>query len=211
MSCINVLQGTPTKLFFVAANVGTGAPRTGIVYTEVSVSFKKSTQATFTVKTLAASDFTENGSGVYEILFSATELNTLGSFIYIVNSNFTLAPPAIKQFVGQAFIESAATFTPGSITLSTNVLTGNLIDVQGNAIVGAAVSARTMSAPTILGTNPNIGGVGTDIISARTDSSGFFALEVLQKAIVDITIPRVNYRRTLTVPANSTDMLFTLP
>lgn len=213
MSCIKILQGTPTWLPFIASDVGTGDPRTGILFNQIDVSFKKATDLTFSLKTLtgAPTDFRENGNGVYEILFSSSDLAVLGSFLYVVNGNGALASPAIRQFVGQAFVESSSTFTPGTISLSTNVLTGNLIDLHGNALVGEAVSARVLSAPSILGANPNLGGIGMDLVSTSTDQSGFFALELVQEAVVDITIPVINYRRTLTVPTNSSDLLFTLP
>jgi len=211
MACISVLQSTPTWLPFVAANAGNGAPRTGIVYTQVDVAYKKSVQATFGVKTLLEADFRENGNGVYEILFSAAELDTTGSFIYTVNSNGGLPIPALKQFIGQAFIQSSSQYTPGSIALSTNLLTGNLVNLRGYPLVGEGVSARVLSAPVVMGASPNIGGIGSDMISVVTDSSGFFALEVVQGAEVDIVIPIINYRRTLTVPANQTDKLFELP
>lgn len=213
MSCIKILQGTPTWLPFIAADVGTGDPRTGILFNQIDVSFKKATDPTFSLKALTGppTDFRENGNGVYEILFSGSDLAVLGSFLYAVNGNGALPSPAIRQFVGQAFVESASTFTPGTIALTTNLLTGNLVDLHGNALVGEAISAKVLSAPTILGANPNIGGVGMDLVSAKTDQSGFFALELIQGAVVDITIPVINYRRTLTVPANSTDLLFTLP
>jgi hypothetical protein len=126
----------------------------------------------------------------------------------VVNSTGALPSPALRQYIGQADVETAANYTAGSITLDTNILTGNLIDASGSALSGESVSARILSAPTIMGTTPNIGGVGTDMVSTTTDTSGFFALEVLQGAEVDIVIPSINYRRTLTVPSNTTDSLF---
>lgn len=211
MSCTQVQQGTATWLPFIATDVGTGDPRTGITYTQIDVSYKKSVDSSFTSKVLTGPEFREIGLGVYEILFSLSELDTLGTFIFVVNGNGLLPLPAIKQFVGQAFILSASAYIPGTIALPTNILTGNLIDLGGDALAGEAVSARVLSAPSILGNVPNIGGIGTGQISAVTDAGGFFALEVLQGAVVDITIPVINYRRTLTVPANGTDVLFDIP
>lgn len=212
MSCISILQSTPTWLPVVAADVGTGAPRTGILYNQLDVAYKKSTDVSFQVKTLTGpADFREIGSGVYEVLFSASELDTLGTFLYVVNSNGALPAPAIRQYLGQAFVESSTTYTPGTITLPTNVITGNLIDLSGNALANEAVSARIISAPVVIGSTPNIGGVGTDIVAVQTDAGGFFAIELLRGAVVDIVIPAINYRRTLTVPSNATDNLFDIP
>lgn len=211
MSCTTVLQGTATWLQFVATDTGTGNPRTGIVFSEIDVSYKKSVDSSFSVKVLSGPDFREIGLGVYEVLFSSAELNTLGSFIYVINGNGSLALPAIKQYVGNAFVQSASAYTPGTIALATNVLTGNLVNLSGVALADEAVSARIISAPTIIGTSPNIGSIGTDIVSAQTDTGGFFALEVLQGAVIDVVIPATGFRRTLTVPANGTDVLFDIP
>lgn len=211
MAYLAVLQGTPTWLPFIAIDADTGNPRTGITFTQIDVSYKKSTQATFNVKSLLVSDFRENGGGVYEILFGATELNTEGTFLFLVTGAVPLPLPAIREFIGQAVVQRVEAYSPGGISLNTNTLTGNLVDIKGNALIDVAVSARVLEAPEILGATPNIGGVGTDIISVRTDSNGFFALEVLQNSLIDITIPRIGYRRTLRVPANVTDKLFVLP
>ena len=213
MSCIKILQGTPTWLPFIAADVGTGDPRTGILFNQIDVSFKKYGDPSFSLKVLSGppTDFRENGNGVYEILFSATELAVLGSFLYVVNGNGALPTPDIRQFVGQAYVESSGSYVPGTIALPTNTLTGNLINLHGGALAGEAVSARIVSAPSIEGASPNIGGVSMDVISTVTDQSGFFALEVLQGAVIDVVIPVINYRRTLTVPSNSSDKLFEIP
>lgn len=211
MAYIAILQGTATWLPFIASDVNTGLPRTGILFNQIDVSLKKSTQSIFQAKAITGPEFRENGSGVYEVLFSNTDLNTIGSFLYIVNSNVVLPLPAIRQFIGQAVVQSSSTYTPGTISLPTNLLTGNLIDLSGQPLIGEAVSARIMAAPTILGSTPNIGGVASDIVATKTDSGGFFALEVLQRSIIDVTIPVINYRRTLTVPANSTNILFDIP
>jgi hypothetical protein len=212
MSCIPVLQNTAEWLPFTATDVGTGAARTGVLYTQVTVSYKKAGDVAFSLKTLTgASDFREIGLGVYEINFSGLELDTLGTFIFVVNSNGALPAPALNQYVGLAEVQAAAAYTPGTITLATNILTGNLVGLDGNGLSGESVTAKILSAPNIMGTLPNLGGVGTDMVSAVTDSGGFFALEILQEAVVDIVIPAINYRRTLTVPANSTDSLFDIP
>jgi hypothetical protein len=211
VSYISILQGTATWLPFIATDANTGTPRTGITYDQVDVSYKKSNQSSFQVKTLLSTDFRENGSGVYEIYFSSSEVNTVGSFLYVVNSNSVLPLPPIKQAIGQAAVETSSSYTPGTISLDTNVLTGNLVDLQGNPLIGESASARLLQAPAILGIDPNIGGVGTQIISAKTDQSGFFALELVQGSVVDIVIPAINYRRTLTVPSNPTDKLFEIP
>lgn len=211
MAYTAVLQGTPTWLPMIALDANTGSPRTGITFNQVDVSFKKSSQATFQAKVIGSGDFRENGSGVYEVLFSGSELNVIGTFLYIINSNNTLPLPAIRQVIGEAVIQSSSTYTPGTITLDTNILTGNLVDLRSDPMVGESVSARVLEAPAIIGVSPNRGGIGTQIISTKTDQSGFFALEVIRGSIIDVVIPSINYRRTLTVPNNASDRLFDIP
>lgn len=212
MSCIPVLQNTAEWLPFTATDVGTGDARTGVLFSQVTVSYKKSTDTSFTLKALTGpADFREIGLGVYEINFSGLELDTLGTFIFVVNSNGALPAPVLNQYVGLAEVQAAAAYTPGTITLSTNIITGNLVGLSGSALADEAVSARIISAPTVIGTLPNLGGVGTNTVSTQTDSGGFFALELIQGAVVDIVIPATGYRRTLTVPANGTDVLFDIP
>jgi hypothetical protein len=206
----DVTQSVETWLPFTALDAGTGTPRTGIVFSEIDVQIKKASDAALSSKTITAPEFRELGSGVYEVLYSAADLSEIGSFLFVINSNGALAPPAIQQYVGLANVIEA-TVASSSVTLDTNILTGNVIDGSGNPVQGASVSARVLSAPTINVTSPEIGGVTTSIVSAQTDAAGFFALEVLQTAQVDISIPKINYRRTLTVPSNSTDNLFTIP
>lgn len=212
MSCLQILQSTATWIsFYVIDNDVTADPRTGILYTEIDVSYKKYGDTSFTNKVLTGvADFREIGVGVYEVSFSAAELDTLGSFVFIINGNGTLAAPPVRQVLGQAVVVAAAAYTPGTITLSTNVLTGNIVDLQGTPVANVGVNAIVLSLPTVMGVTPNTGGITNSLVSAVTDASGFFALEVLQGAVIDISISKVNYRRTLTVPANSTDILFEL-
>lgn len=211
MSVIDVVQNSATWLPFVATDIGTGNPRLGITFSQIDLVFKKATETSFTAKGLTSPEFREVGLGVYEVLFSASDFDTLGSFIYAVNGGATLPAPSIKQFVGRADVKAVGSVSPGQISLPTNILTGNLIGLNSSPLVGEAVSARVLSAPNVIGSTPNLGGIGTDIVSAQTDSGGFFALEVLQGAVIEVVIPVVNYRRTLTVPGNTTDLLFDIP
>jgi len=212
MACVQVQQGVATWLTYLAHDVNTGDPRTGITFNQVDVSFKKAGDLIFTLKVMTALDFREIGQGVYEVLFSTSELNTVGSFLYVINGNGGLPAPAVRQFIGQAYVVASSAYTPGTVSLPTNVITGNIVDLRGVAVQDAAVSARVLAAPSIQGlVSPNIAGVTSDLISARTDAAGFFALELIQNSVVDITIPRINYRRTLTVPDNTTDTLWDIP
>src|SRR5678810_243796 len=54
-------------------------PVTGLTDTDVSCQYRKAGAGSFTAKTITGV-FAEIGSGVYTILFTAAELDTLGSF-----------------------------------------------------------------------------------------------------------------------------------
>ena len=211
MSFIIVTRDTPTWLIFVASDVDTGDPRTGIIYSQINCYYKKANQAGFQSKTLSGSNFRECGYGVYEIQFSASDLSTDGSFVYMVESNLSLPNPPLRRFVSQTYVQDIATITPDVIILPIEVIYGNLITLRGDPISGASVSARIVSSPYIIGTSPDIGGIGTDLLATTTNELGFFSLELIQGSVVDIVIPAIKYRRTLTVPSNGSDRLFDIP
>jgi hypothetical protein len=204
---IEIAQNTATWLPFFAQDAN--GVVTGITYAQVIVSYKKAGGLALVSKTLSSTgSFREIGQGFYEISFTAAELNTLGTFAWIVSSNGLLATP-IKTDFQLGTIVPVTSYSDSRVSLPTNTLTGSLIDLSGKPLVGIAVSAKLLSLPEVLGST-TLAGVCTDLISVKSDTEGFFALEVLQGATVDISIPRINYRRSLVVPANTTDELFTL-
>lgn len=143
--------------------------------------------------------FKEVGSGVYTIEFTATELDTLGSFIFKVNG------ASIQQFVGVADVVAQGQAT-SSVSLETCIISGHVLDVAGKPIPNATVSARILGAPAISG----VVGLGEDRAYAVTNSSGEFFIELVRLAYVDITISKMNYRRQLTVPNQASANLFTI-
>ena len=139
----------------------------------------------------------EIGSGVYTLEFTATELDTLGNFIYKVNG------ATIIQFVDTTVVVAAGqATTPTSV--STCIISGHVFDLAGNAIQNATVSARVLGAPSVTG----VVGLGDSTVYARTDSNGEFFLELVRLATVDIVISKMNYRRQLTVPNAASALLF---
>lgn len=57
---------------------------TGVAYTAVTVEYAKEGDSSFTEKTLASEDWDEIGNGIYNISFTAAELDTKGKFIFNV-------------------------------------------------------------------------------------------------------------------------------
>jgi len=201
---IPVQQAVLAWLPFKAVNATDGAARAGITFDQITVTYKKASDRDFGSKSILVTDFRENGGGYYEIAFSAAELNTPGTLLYLVSGG-TLPAPAINPYLGKAAV------IPATVTLGMNALTGYLVDLNGQALVNESISARVLSAPALVGTTPNRGGIGSGLISAKSDQNGFFVLEIAQGAVVDVVISAVNYRRTLTVPASATSKLFEIP
>jgi hypothetical protein len=139
----------------------------------------------------------EVGSGVYEVEFTATELDTLGSFIYKVTG------ATIEQYVEVVDVV-AATQPTTPTSLDTCLITGHVFDVAGNPIANATVSAKILAPPSLSGEV----GLGNSRVSVKTDASGEFFLELVRLAYVDITISSMNYRRQLTVPNSASVNLF---
>jgi hypothetical protein len=64
-----------------------GVPITGLTDTDVTVNYQKQDQTGLTLKSLSPSNWIEIGQGLYNISFTATELNTEGDFIYPVTGS----------------------------------------------------------------------------------------------------------------------------
>lgn len=174
-------------------------PVTGIVYSAVTVKYRKEGGSSFTTKSIGATDFAEIGSGVYTIKFTAAELNTVGSFVITVTSASIDQSVTICQVI-------PTTQTSVSISLETCVVFGYIADLSGNPLEGVAVSARVLGMPSI---EQNIAAVTDDLVSVKTDANGEFFLPLVRLADVEIFIPAVNYRRTLVVPNADSANLFT--
>lgn len=144
--------------------------------------------------------FEEIGDGVYVIEFTEDELDTLGSFTVKITGG------TIAQFVTIASIIEG-TVEDEETTISVCEIVGNVRDVGGNPVANATVAARILGFPTILS---NAVVLTDDVISAVTNSNGDFSLELAVGAMVDITIPRTNYRRQLVVPNQESINLFTI-
>jgi hypothetical protein len=59
-------------------------PKNGVLYSDVTVMYRKNGQTSFTVKSLLAGEWTEVGDGLYRLTFTSTELDAAGSFRYLL-------------------------------------------------------------------------------------------------------------------------------
>lgn len=156
------------------------------------------------VQTLAGGTdgtFINIGNGFYTVVLSAGNLDTTGS-MYI-----QLRGPTIRPALESVLVIDSLPVTPPTVTVpGTTLITGVVSTLAGNLASGISVIAKTLSVPSISG------GVAAtvDAIYTKTDSNGQFVLKLLTGSQVDILIPAVNFRRTITVPASSAN-LFSMP
>jgi hypothetical protein len=176
----------------------TSAPVTGIAYTAVTCQFRKE-GGSFASKSLTNLNFTELGNGVYTIGFTTAELNTLGSFVVVVQGASIDQSTTVAQIVAVPVSSTAP-------TVQTCTLTGSVTDLSGNPQPGIAVTAVPLGKPSIEQYSVALTDTG---VSVTTDANGVFFITLARLADVEIFIPAVNYRRLITVPNTSSANLFT--
>jgi len=182
-----------------------GVPATGLVDTDVTAALKKATDSAFVAFTLTGVNFTELGAGFYEVLLADTDTSVLGN-LYLRISGGT-----IKTALEVAFVLAIVPATPPVVTPPATVaIFGYLYGPDAVPEPGVSVTARILGAPTLL--HPGTSGilVSQGLVSATTDSDGFFTLQLISGSTVDIFISAANYRRTLLVPSTSAN-LFDIP
>lgn len=172
---------------------------TGITYDEVTVNYYKEGDVGWTNKVMTGADLNEIGDGVYRIGFSALELDTLGSFIYRVISTVNDAAPYIKEVDVVSETSSVV-----AVDVDSCSIWGHIVALDTTPFQDAAVSANLVSVPEVL----NLAGISSTIISVKTNSEGYFIINLPRLAMVTITIPSINYIRTITVPSVASKNLF---
>lgn len=78
-----VTEGITTEVGVTLLN-GSDAPVSGVLFSDATVTFRKNGASTFTAKGLLAGEWNEVGDGLYRLTFTSAELDTAGSFRYIV-------------------------------------------------------------------------------------------------------------------------------
>lgn len=202
-----VTQSQAAQLIAVITDQTTGIARDGLGQTDVQVEYRREGETSFTIKVLAPGDWIGLGNGVYQVSFTATELQTVGSFTFVVKGQPALTP-AINLFVGQAQVVTSATSTAASLPVCT--VTGNLLDASGSPVEGAGISARFIGSPVIVGGSASVG-LSTESVGTQSDANGFFVLTLIRGGRFEVVIPDINYRRIMTVPASASASLFSIP
>lgn len=145
--------------------------------------------------------FTYIGNGFYRVGLNSTDTNTAGT-LYL-----QLRGPQIRPALEAVEIVESVPVTPPTVIVpGTTLITGTVVHANGLPASNVSVSARTLSIPTVTGGVA----VTTESIFERTDDNGQFILKLVTGSQVDIIIPAVNFRRTITVPASSAN-IFEIP
>lgn len=150
---------------------------------------------------------TDLGDGFYSVGFSPTELSATGSMlIKAKGANTTVT--VVDAYVSTPLADSPS--APISSPPATSTLFGWVYDVTGQPVEGASVSFRVLDTPSIVGNCVAGAGLASDIRSVSTDSNGFFSMNLVVGASVDVFIPAANFRRIVTVPSGSVNV-FDIP
>jgi hypothetical protein len=195
-----IAQNTAADLLVVLTNSG-GLPVTGLIFSDVTAQLRKEGEPAFTAFPLTALNFSEIGNGVYVINLTPTNTNTLGSLTLTADAATT------TQFVSISTVQATPVATTAP-TMPTCTITGVITDLTGEPVEGASINAKIIGIPSV--ENNNVA-VTDELISAATDANGNFSIALLRLADVEITIPKVNYRRQLVVPNTPTANLFYIP
>lgn len=199
MATLTLIQNVPGSIVLYLQNLD-GTPAEGLLYTDILVDLKKSTDANFANRPILTGEFTDLSGGFYSLILSETDLAVLGN-LYIKVLGAT-----IRTVLEPVLVVSSIPATPPTIVLpDTSIVFGTIVNADGTPASGVSIQARTLNVPSIFG------GVAitTSLISVRADTFGQFNLVLVAGAQVDIIIPSVNYRRTITVPVDSSN-LFTI-
>ncbi len=146
-------------------------------------------------------DYLEDlGSGFYELDFLATELDTAGPFHVRVTGS------TVRSIVvsGYVLVSAPTTSTDAGPVPPTTTIFGYVYNVDGSPLAGTTISARTLTVPATY-----VGGVlSTRLVTAKTDSTGYFTLDLLTGSTVQVNVPAASYRRTFVVPSTSTSLFY---
>lgn len=176
-----------------------GSPVPGILFSDVTIQYKKFGDSALTARTLLEEEWVDLGNGFYTLLWPASYINRIGKFFY------TMTGSLFDNFLYDEFdIESPP--LESFVAADTCVISGNLRDLGGVAGKGQTVAARLINYPASSG--PSI--VTSDLVQTIPDYFGNFQIALLRGKTVLISIQRTAIHHQITVPDESTANLIDL-
>jgi len=149
-------------------------------------------------------------NGVAATITSTSTSGTESSVVATVDSSTPLGTNVdvvVTTSGGSATAQVDVVLAAGDIPGSGMcVITGNVYNpASGQPLESVPVNGRVLDMP-----NLSMGvGWADDVVSVVTDSNGKFELTLPQGVRAEVSIPRIRYRRVLTVPSSATVNLFT--
>lgn len=202
MSAILTQSTAGSLTVYIESSVG--VPATGLTNTDLTADLRKQGEGSFTPFALTALNFAEYDNGFYSVALEDTDTDVLG------NLELRLKGATTLWSLTTAYVSNIVAIPPVTTTApSTSTIFGFVYSPTGDPVSGASVGANVVAPPVILGSADPVG-ITFASVTAKTSSSGYFSIVLVEGATVDIFIPSINYRRTLTVPSGNTN-LFTIP
>ncbi len=203
-SCPIFVQDSVGSLIVYLELTADGSAATGLTFADITADLRKE-GGSFTPMVLTGSNFTETGSGFYELDLAAADNDTLGNSSVRV-SGATIRTTLLSAFVAEV-VPTSPTTTPAP---PKTAIFGFIKDADGAPVNNATVSVKILSTPYINNSGDDGVLITDGLIIAQTDVAGFFTIDLITGAIVEFFISSANYRRTITIPVASTN-LFDLP
>jgi hypothetical protein len=186
------------KLFNSHYGTGVGEPlmASGVLFTALTVKYRKSGTYSLLTKTVAAADWHEIGGGLYTLRWNAPELDQVGELYYsITGDNFN---PVDGTF------DVVPRYLPEFLSEQTCIISGNVRDLVGTAIAGVEVVFRPALMPQVTSQQSLVVG---DFIRTASDAFGNFSIVLARGLRARLDIEQVGIKQMFTVPNKATATL----
>ena len=175
-----------------------GVPVTGVPRSALTFKYWRSGDTSLQTATIQASDWTELENGLYIFKIPAPIMNTIGSFYFrLSGSGFDLheeqfdVHPAPLQLVAQN---------------NKCIITGNLVDLSGEATQGQQVVFRVTQLPAKISSSM----LSSNRIVTTPDALGNFSVAIVQGAKVIVEIQQAGVFAEILVPEQPSAQLIDL-
>lgn len=165
------------------------SPVAGLLPADVTVKYRKQGQTSFQTKSLDSSNFIEIGNGYYILKWSQSDMDTLGNFYFQIDG---LAIDLQEKEFSIETLPQDLVITPPNLC----VVSGVIRDASGQPLQNVLISAKALEWPY----QNNMSILSDSLVTARTDSQGFFQFSLIRGIKVLIEVERSGIRYQATVP-----------
>lgn len=165
-----------------------GVPVTGVIFGDVTVSYRRAGDTTMQSKLLTADDWVEIENGYYALKWNTSDMANVGPFLFQVTGG-TFDPVVAEFDVVPAPIEALA-------GPEVCLITGNIVDLGGVPGVQDDVIFRLAKRPSAVSGSF----VLSDVVRTTPNVYGTFTVALVRGVQVIVAIERVGIRHQVTVP-----------